>query len=107
MASIHIANFSGRYDEWYTFHDTFNSLVHLFHYLKSSLRGEAAQLLQGIEISEENYEDAWIMLKDRFHNEIIIIQKHIRALFDMPVCNRDSSVSLRDIYDHTNSIFEH
>lgn len=101
---IHIQTFSGKYDEWFTFYDTFNSLVHSksnlsniqkFHYLKSSLKGEASEFLQGIEITDDNYEEAWDLLKERFHNERIITQKHIRALFELPNCHRDSTTSLR------------
>lgn len=71
-----------------------------FHYPKSFLNSEAAQVLYGIEIRAENYENAWELLKNR-HTRIII-QKHIRSIFELPVSSKEISKLLRDIYDGSN-----
>lgn len=51
LPKIELPTFSGAYNEWYPFFDTFNSLINSnnqlndiqrFYYLKSSLKGEAA-----------------------------------------------------------------
>ena len=64
LPKIAIPKFSGKYIEWITFRDLFISLIHnnanldnvqKMHYLKSSLIGEAEQLLRQIPISDANY----------------------------------------------------
>lgn len=74
LPKIVIPTLTGKYTEWITFRDLFTSLIHnnsklenvqKMHYLKSSLSGEAEQLLRQIPISEANYERCWIQLKNR------------------------------------------
>lgn len=109
LPTISLPDFSGHYKEWIEFYDVFQSLIHSnneisviqkFNYLKSALRGDAANLILGLEISTTNYEIAWHLLKERFHNNRLIIQRHVKALFDFSP-HRDNLVSLREIYDST------
>ncbi|KAI4476196.1 hypothetical protein M0804_013782 [Polistes exclamans] len=67
LPQIELPQFSGLYEEWYSFRDTFKSLIHenswlsqiqKFHYLCSSLKGEAADKTLSLEILEVNYEEA-------------------------------------------------
>lgn len=67
LPPIQLPSFSGKYSEWTSFYDTFTSLIHdnlqissiqKFHYLKSALKGDAAQHIKSIEISSANYETA-------------------------------------------------
>lgn len=108
LPKINLPNFGGSYEDWYTFHDTFNSLIHSnsnisqiqkFHYLKSALHGEASEVLHSLEITENNYVNAWTMLKERYDNKRIIIQKHIKSIFEMPAINKESYTGLRQILD--------
>lgn len=71
LPKIELPTFSGGYEEWYAFHDTFQSLIHnvptipsiqKFHYLRSALRGDAATVIQSLEVSAVNYQEAWQML---------------------------------------------
>ncbi|XP_018361861.1 PREDICTED: uncharacterized protein LOC108760386, partial [Trachymyrmex cornetzi] len=68
LPKIDLPSFSGAYEDWHPFFDIFNSLIHSnnslgdiqkFHYLKSALKGEAAETIASIEISGLNYADAW------------------------------------------------
>lgn len=77
LPKITLPTFSGAYNEWMPFYNTFKSLIHTndtlsniqrFHYLKSVLTGEAADVIESLEISEENYNNAWDLLK----NDMII-----------------------------------
>lgn len=63
------------------------------------MHGEAANILHSLEISEENYNCAWDMLNDRYDNQRIIIQKHIRAIYDLPDMTKESYSGLRQIVD--------
>lgn len=68
LPKIELPTFAGAYEDWYAFFDMFNSLIHSnqslndtqrFHYLKSSLKGDAAEVVSFLEISGNNYADAW------------------------------------------------
>jgi len=105
LPKIDLPSFSGIYGEWYPFHDTFHSLIHRdnsiteiqkFHYLKSSLKGE---VIQSLEISSNNYKEAWHILKRRYDNKRLIIQKHIKALFDLQPIIKENHTGLRHLVD--------
>lgn len=108
LPKIDLPSFSGIYEEWYPFHDTFHSLIHRdlsitdiqkFHYLKSSLKGEAAEVIQSLEISSENYNEAWQMLNRRYDNKRLIVQKHIKALFELQSISKENHIGLRHLVD--------
>ncbi|XP_067216952.1 uncharacterized protein [Linepithema humile] len=108
LPKIELPTFSGGYEEWYTFHDTFQSLIHnvptissiqKFHYLRSALRGDAATVIQSLEVSAANYQEAWQMLTARYDNKRLIIQKHIKAIFELAIITKESHVALRALCD--------
>lgn len=112
LPTISLPTFDGSYDKWMHFHDTYQSLIHKskfisviekFHYLKSSLSDGALDLIQTIEVSNENYEVAWSILKDRYTNKRLLVKKHVQALFDLQTVQRESSVNLRKLLDSTNT----
>jgi len=74
LPQLKLPQFDGSYDKWPAFHDMFTSIIHSdiridsiakFHYLQSSLTGEALKVLEGLEISAINYEAAWELLNKR------------------------------------------
>lgn len=100
--------FTGSYDDWYSYQDTFEKLIHdnaqltdieKFHYLRSSLQDNAAQIIKSIETTSDNYMEAWSAVKEHFDNKRWIIQKHIRAIFDTPTLNKENHVNLRELLD--------
>lgn len=104
--------FDGSYEKWINFQDTFQSLIHesefitqieKFHYLKSSLSGEALSLIHTIDVTGENYDVAWQLLKERFTNKKLLIKKHIQSLFDLTTVNKESSSCLRKLLDSTTT----
>lgn len=108
---IDLPVFAGEYDEYMTFYDSFKVLVHdnpiltdieRFHYLRSSLKGEAAQVISCIETTAANYQAAWNLLKERYDNKRLIIYNHVKALFDMQSLNKESHIGLRQILDSVN-----
>ncbi|XP_023947664.2 uncharacterized protein LOC112052716 [Bicyclus anynana] len=105
---IKINNFDGTYYKWLEFRDTFSSLihnnsriknVHKFHYLNSYLEGEAARVISNIEVTDNNYPDAWNLLCERYSNVRQLINNHIKMLFNIEQA-RESDKSLRFIVDH-------
>lgn len=108
LPSIDLPSFNGRYEDWLSFSETFQALIHKnealsdvqrLHYLKSSLKGDASQVLQSLELIASNYTVAWSLLEDRFKNEKIIIQKHVQSLFDLPSVDKDTNFGLRQLLD--------
>ncbi|KYN10222.1 hypothetical protein ALC57_17637 [Trachymyrmex cornetzi] len=92
LPKLSLPSFSSKYDEWFPFRDIFNSVIHSnatlsnaqkLQYLKSSVTGEASSVISSLEISDANYDVAWSRLKERYDNERVVIQNHIRAIMDL------------------------
>lgn len=111
LPTIQLPKFTGSYDNWLEFHDTFTSLIHnndeidninKFHYLRSSLEGSAAVVVQSVEFSANNYHIAWDLLCERFNNKRQLIQNHVSALFKLETISKESSHSLKQLIDLVN-----
>ncbi|XP_045450206.1 uncharacterized protein LOC123658959 [Melitaea cinxia] len=111
LPTIQLPKFNGSYETWLEFHDTFTSLIHSndeiddvnkFHYLRASLEGSAAVVIQSIEFSASNYSVAWQLLCDRFDNKRLLIQNHISALFNVEPIVKESSLTLKRLIDQLN-----
>lgn len=71
-----------------------NSLIYTFSYLKSLLRGEARSCLQGLALTDANYDTAKEIMVRRFGKKEKIIVAHIQKML-----NISSQESLWQIYD--------
>jgi len=109
LPKIAIPKFSGKYEDWYPFYNTFESIIHSnqrltsiqkFHYLISSLEGDATHVIQSLEINSDNYQEALQLLKQRYDDKRIIAQEHIKALFDLPTVTKGNHIALRQLIDH-------
>ena len=78
------------YIQWLTFRDTYECLIHendelsdiqKFHYLRAAVKGEAAQVIESITISSNNYTLAWKMLTERYSNEYLLKKRHLQPMF--------------------------
>lgn len=108
LPTINLPEFDGNYTNWLQFYDTFNALINeneninnvqKFLYLKSSLKGEASQVLHSLEASDTNYPIAWEILKNRYDNKRVIVNTHIKAIFDLPSLSKESPQQLRKLSD--------
>lgn len=108
LPDIKLPVFSGQFEEWLNFHDLFISLVHSssnlstiekFYYLRSSLAGEALQLIQTIPISNEQYSVAWNLLESHFQNPRRLKRTYVQSLFDFPVMKRETAAELHSLID--------
>lgn len=98
LPTIQLPKFNGSYDSWLEFRDTFTSLIHSdsnidvinkFHYLRASLEGSAAVVIDSIEFSSSNYSIAWNLLCERFDNKRLLIQNHVTDLFNIEAITRE------------------
>lgn len=69
------------------------STIQKFYYLRSSLKDEAARVIQNLEISIDNYEVAWTLLRNRYANKKLLIKKHIVDLLDIKVVPKEFVVT--------------
>jgi len=65
--------------------------------LRSSLKDKAAEIIKSIEITTDNYQEAWASIKERFDNKRWIIQKHVRAIFESPALLKENHIALREL----------
>jgi len=70
------------------------SKIDKFNYLNSLLEGSAAAALQGLSLTEGNYDDALDILKTRFGNPQQIITGHMEELLKLPDCLGDKAPAL-------------
>lgn len=108
LPKFNLPIFSGKYDEWFPFFDSFHATIHTntsisdvqkLQYLKAALVGDAWNVIGSLEISAINYEVAWGLLKGRYNNKRIIIQNHIKAITDLPSLSKENAAELRQIAD--------
>jgi len=108
LPKISIPRFNGNYENWYPFYNTFESMIHSntrltniqkFHYLISSLEGDATHVIQSLEINSDNYQEALDLLKQRYDDKRIITQEHIKALFDLTPVAKGNHIALRKLID--------
>lgn len=109
-----LPEFSGQYEKWSNFCDSFTAIIHnnpnlsniqKYYYLQASLKGEAAYIVESLEISDANYSVAWGLLQDRYQNKKCIIKNHVKLLFDLPSVKQDSFSSLRVFLDNFQKNF--
>ena len=101
--------FNGDLTKWEAFWSTFNSAIHLnttlsavdkFTYLSSLLEGPAMHTIAGLKLSEANYIEAIDILKKRFGNKRLIINRHMDTLLEIEsVSSADNIKALRHLYD--------
>lgn len=89
LPTINLPSFDGDYSKWHAFHDTFLALIHnnqsltkvqKLCYLRSSLKGEASNVIQSFETTDDNYDAAFDLLKNRFSKHRRIIYSHVNAI---------------------------
>lgn len=108
LPTISLQSFEGSHENWIQFRDSYLSLVHnckeisniqKFHYLKSSLKGSAALVIDSVEFSSNNYGIAWELLLTRYNNSRLLIHNHVKSLFTMHVLNKESPGLIRNLID--------
>ena len=71
-----------------------------FHYLRSSLQGEAKVLLETLPVTDITYDIVWKLLCKRYNNKRLIANEHILTLCSPPKYQSESATSLHTIIDH-------
>lgn len=104
LPKLEVPQFDGTYNTWTTFKDLFKAMVidqvgltdaRKLQYLKISVKNEAADIVSEYKIIDANFAPAWQALEDRYDNERLIINSHLKILFDQPVMSTESAIDLR------------
>ena len=108
LPKLSLPTFNGNSLHWQTFWDSFDAAVHSntnltgvqkFSYLKAQISGDAARAISGFTLTNTNYEQAIILLKERFGQSYNIVNAHMQALLNIPKPSTNL-ISLRQFYDN-------
>ena len=108
LPKLVLPKFNGEITKFKSFWDSFDSAVNKnadlssvdkFNYLHALLEGQAARAIQGLTLSESNYQAAVEILHERFGKTQQIISAHMDELLKLPTCTWDKPGQLRIIYD--------
>lgn len=107
IPAIQIEPFSGDYNDWEEFRDTFIAVFDakgqkfskcqkLLH-LKGLLSEQPLLLIKTLESTDDNFDIAWEILTKRFSNKRRIVYSHYKILTDIPAMSSESVGSIRSI----------
>ena len=110
LTKLELKKFDGDVTNWCTFWDPYYTVsihkntniatIDRFNHLNSLLEKTASEVITGLPITTLHYEEAVTILKDRFGNKQMIINKHVEGLLNMaPVTSNNDLKGLRKIYD--------
>ena len=72
--------------------------------MKSLIYGQAAETISGFSLTDENYEEAVALLKERYGNKQVLISAHVESLRKLPAAvTINETKKLRAIYDKTEA----
>ena len=113
LSKIVIKKFSGDPLAWQQFVEIFEATVdkktnlsdiEKFSDLKGLLTGEAEKCIEGLSLTNDNYLQAWHMLKERFGNPQLICSTHMMNLLKVEkVMSGKNGKGLRKLYDQVES----
>jgi len=113
LPKLFLKRFNGDLAKWITFWDTYESTVHenpsltsidKFNYLSCLLESTAAEAISGLTRSSANYEEAVAILKRRFGNKQLIVNRHMDSLVKLELVSSQHDVkALRRFYDAVES----
>ena len=109
LPKLTLKQFDGQPCEWQAFWDSFKCAIHenpglsdvdKFNYLKSLLEKSAAATIEGLSLTESNYEIAIELLQQRFGDKQVIISSHMDSLLKLPQLRSSTDTKgLRRLYD--------
>ncbi|EZA49532.1 hypothetical protein X777_12233, partial [Ooceraea biroi] len=112
-----LPTFDGQYENWLSFKNAFRNMIDTqsdltevdkLHYLRSALVGEAANKIRLFAVDGINYHKAWEVLERSYEVKRILISRHLSAIMNLPVAEREDTVNLSKLADdaqqHTASL---
>uniref|UniRef100_A0ABD2X276 Peptidase aspartic putative domain-containing protein n=1 Tax=Trichogramma kaykai TaxID=54128 RepID=A0ABD2X276_9HYME len=115
LPPIVIAPFSGDIQDWVRFRDTFKGMVfdrpnlpNIFkmNYLRTYVRGEAAELLQEVPSGGEHLVTAWKVLLSHYDNKKLLINKLMTKLMSLPAMTNESASELMRVLNGVRNLLQ-
>ncbi|CAB3408044.1 unnamed protein product [Caenorhabditis bovis] len=112
LPTIRLPTFDGREEDYFEFKEGFENLIGSqvqcnttkMYYLKSSLRGEAADLVKTLRSTASNYPIAWSILEDQYGGQTRLQQTLFKRIRELPVLgNNYQPKDLHNFYIRTVS----
>lgn len=103
-----LPTFDGQYDGWLSFKNAFRNLIDTqsdltdvdkLYYLKSALKGEAANKIKIFTIDGINYTKAWEILERAYEVKRILISRHSAGIRNLPSLDKESTEGLSKLAD--------
>lgn len=113
LPRVAIEPFYGDYSKWQSFQDQFTtsidgneslSNVHKFQYLKGYLKGDAANLVRHLPLTEANYIEAWNKLVKRYDKKKRTVNELIELFLNQTSDTSGSVKILRSICDVSDEV---
>ena len=110
-----IPHFNGNISDCPPFHDLFRQLVDAnkslpnvekLYRLKNIVHGEAGRMIQHLQITDNNYEAAWTILKQRYENRRLLFSNLVDKLLDQPNINNQGATSIKQLLDTTTECLQ-
>ena len=110
LPAIGLPVFSGKYCDWTSYKDLFETLVashdgisdvERLHYVKTSLSGDAAKSIKSIAVTTGNCERAWSRLVAHYDNKRSLVNSSLSAFFQIRNLTIESVSGLRQLRDAT------
>ena len=115
LPKLSLPNFSGDPLLWQTFWDSFNaavnnnpslSKVQKFSYLRAQLQGDAARTIDGFPLTDVNYDQSILLLKERFGQPHKLTNTHMQTLLNLPTPTNSLMPSLTRL-KHISELSHH
>ncbi|CAL8138428.1 unnamed protein product [Orchesella dallaii] len=109
LPDLALPTFEGRYEEWPAFEDLFKAAIdskplkpcEKLQYLKTCLKGDAAQLVKAFTITDANYAEAWKIVSEQYSNKREIIFSLVEKLISQQQLKIESITSLQSLINTT------
>ncbi|XP_063994473.1 uncharacterized protein LOC135172025 [Diachasmimorpha longicaudata] len=117
LPELDIPKFDGSYEAYHPFWDLFDctinqnsdlSKVQKLQYFRSLLTGRAAKAIESLSNTEENYDTALEIIKNKFDCTRKIVRRHWELLQEYPALSRETPEALGHLvdtfYQHTRAL---
>lgn len=106
---LKLPTFNGNYTNWITFHDLYINMIHnnssigktqKMQYLKNAITGDAAKIISHLTVSEINYDTAWELMVNRYHNKRLLVSTCVDAILNAATLTTGSAAELKTLHDN-------
>ncbi|GFS72039.1 DUF1758 domain-containing protein [Trichonephila clavipes] len=115
LPKLSLPIFSGVTEEWLAFSDLFEAAVsnnndltgaQKLQYLKGNLKSDALKIVNSLSITNDNFEIAWKLLKDRYFNKREIMSFLIKKFINITPLSGESSTQILNLIDSTKEFLD-